>query len=155
MCCRAWLSPANGYEEYNHQYVMTIYLYVVYEVLGWHATSSTAIQSVYSQQVVLFIAFIFIVSHSHCTITGLQPWESDCISRKGRSRYFVNYHKVCKKKKKFNLSEEESIHCKKDFGNSIHRLVIGLTLNENLNWKSYINNISNTISKSMLILNKL
>ncbi len=32
---------------------------------------------------------------------------------------------------------------------------IGLTLNENLNWKSHINDISNTISKSMGILNKL
>ncbi len=32
---------------------------------------------------------------------------------------------------------------------------VGITLNENLNWKSVINKISNTISKSMGILNKL
>ncbi len=32
---------------------------------------------------------------------------------------------------------------------------LGLTLNDNLNWKSHINNISNTISKSLGILNKL
>ncbi len=33
--------------------------------------------------------------------------------------------------------------------------ILGLTLDENLNWKSHINKISNTISKSMGILNKL
>ncbi len=32
---------------------------------------------------------------------------------------------------------------------------LGLTLDENLSWKSHINNISNRISKSMSILNKL
>ncbi len=32
---------------------------------------------------------------------------------------------------------------------------LGLTLNENINWKSHINKISNKISKSMSILNKL
>ncbi len=32
---------------------------------------------------------------------------------------------------------------------------LGLTLNENLNWKNHINKISNKISKSMGILNKL
>ncbi len=33
--------------------------------------------------------------------------------------------------------------------------ILGLTLDENLSWKSHINNISNRISKSMGILNKL
>ncbi len=32
---------------------------------------------------------------------------------------------------------------------------LGLTLDENLNWKSHINIISNKISKSMGVLNKL
>ncbi len=32
---------------------------------------------------------------------------------------------------------------------------LGLTINENLNWKSHINKIDNKISKNMGILNKL